>query len=334
MNAPSFSKHAVDSGNTLKRQYFACLIRFAFYPIALGLTLLFIYLETLRALGPLEKAYPLYLGLMISTMLLLEWLVPLRSDWAMTWRSFLRRDLPMMLINGAAIAATTGGVTMLAHWAITGPVKHTHLLPCWGEAVAAILISDFMWYWVHRYSHEGQGPVGHWLWKTHALHHLPEQVYVFMHVVGHPINSAYVRIIFMAPSIALGFSEEAIFAATVLTGFQGLISHFNVDIRAGWLNRVFMGTELHRYHHSADPDEGKNYAAVITIWDQLFGTFEYHPGAHPTALGVNDRAFYPEDNQWGQLMAIPFRVTPSTQCITKVNIKQIIDITDNKISEQ
>jgi sterol desaturase/sphingolipid hydroxylase (fatty acid hydroxylase superfamily) len=126
-------------------------------------------------------------------------------------------------------------------------------------------------------------------------------------VVGHPLNSAYVRVILMLPPIALGFSQEAIFAASVLTGFQGLVSHFNVDIRAGCLNRLFMGTELHRYHHSADPKEGKNYAAVVTLWDQLFGTYDHHPGAQPRALGVHDRSAYPQNEQWGALMAIPFK---------------------------
>jgi sterol desaturase/sphingolipid hydroxylase (fatty acid hydroxylase superfamily) len=159
---------------------------------------------------------------------------------------------------------------------------------------------------VHRTSHEARGPLGRWLWKTHVLHHLPERVYVFMHAVGHPINGAYVRFILMIPAVALGLSPEGVFAAAVLNGFQGLVSHFNVDIRAGWLNRVFMGTELHRYHHSIVVSEAKNFAAVTTLWDQLFGTFEYYPDSVPKQLGIADREFYPSDRQWKLLMAIPF----------------------------
>ena len=305
MNTSSIN--ASDSTNKPAWQSFSRLVKYGFYPLALGLTFLFIHLEVSGVFGPLGKAYPAYLGLMIITMLVLEWLLPMRAEWAMTWRSFLRRDLPMLVLNGGAIAATTAGVTALAHWAALGPVRPAHGLPWWAQAMVAILISDFLWYWVHRSSHEARGLFGRWLWKTHVLHHLPEQVYVFMHVVGHPINSAYVRVILMLPAIALGFSQEAVFAAAVLGGFQGLVSHFNVDIRAGWLNRIFMGTELHRYHHGADPKEGKNFAAVITLWDQLFGTFDYHPGLQPKALGVYDRAAYPADEQWGALMAIPFK---------------------------
>ncbi len=299
---------ATPAGPRATKQRLASVVAYGFYPLALASTLLFICVETQGLLGPLGKAYPAYLGLMIATMALLEWALPVRPEWAMTWHSFLRRDLPMLVVNGATIAATTHLVTAWAHAAGAGPVKAAHWLPWWAEALAAILISDFMWYWVHRHSHESQGRVGQWLWKTHVLHHLPEQVYVFMHAVGHPFNGAYVRVILMLPPIALGFSEEGIFAAAVLTGFQGLMSHFNVDIRAGWLNRVFMGTELHRCHHSADPAEGKNYAAVVTFWDQLFGTYDHTPGVLPTALGVHDRKAYPADGEWGALMRMPCRL--------------------------
>jgi sterol desaturase/sphingolipid hydroxylase (fatty acid hydroxylase superfamily) len=272
----------------------------------LSFTLIFIGAEVLGKLGPFGKAYPIYLGVLIVTMVSLERLVPARRDWNMTWSSLLWRDLPMLVVNGVVIAVTTRVVTSLANWTEPRHNGQLHWIPWWAEAVTAILMSDFMWYWVHRTSHEGKSKLGQWLWKTHVLHHLPDRVYVFMHVVGHPINSAYVRVMLMLPALALGFSAESIFAASVLTGFQGLVSHFNVDSRAGWLNRIFMGTELHRYHHSAVPGEGKNYAAVITLWDQLFGTFEFHPGRQPNQLGVLDRIAYPDDKQWGRLLAIPF----------------------------
>jgi sterol desaturase/sphingolipid hydroxylase (fatty acid hydroxylase superfamily) len=284
----------------------AGFVRWYFYPVALAITLLYIVSDVLGALGPLGKAYPIYLGALIVVMVSLELLIPLRKDWSMTWKSLLGRDLPMLAVNGVAIVATTYLITALAIGQPLYSVALGHWMPWWAEAIAAILISDFMWYWVHRICHEARGRWGRWLWKTHVLHHLPDRVYVFMHAVGHPINSAYVRIILMIPALALGFSPEAVFAAAVLNGFQGLVSHFNVDIRAGWLNRFFMGTELHRYHHSSAVSEAKNFAAVVTLWDQLFGTFEHQPDRQPAHLGISDRDHYPTDQQWGRLMAIPF----------------------------
>ncbi len=278
---------------------------YLFYPVALVSTLAFIHADVQGHLGPLGKAYPLYLFVLISAMLALERIVPMLRDWGMTMKSFFRRDLPMLLINGATIAATTHGVTWLAQ-------RHSGLplcksaLPWQAEAICALLLSDLLWYWVHRCSHEGKGWLGRWLWRTHAIHHLPSEVYVFMHPVGHPINSAYVRVILMLPAVLLGFSPQAIFAASVFNGLQGLVSHFNVDSRVGCLNRLLIGTELHRLHHSAKMEEAKNFAATFSIWDQLFGTYCL-PSAAPEKLGVVDREHYPADHQWLSLLAMPFR---------------------------
>ena len=279
-------------------------IPYFFYPVALVGTLAFIHAEINGLIGPLGKAYPFYLLILIATMVALERIVPMRREWGMTKKSFLLRDLPMLIFNGATIAATSYAATWLSQ-RHGGLLLHKSALPWQAEAICALLMSDFLWYWVHRYSHEGSGWFGRWLWKTHAIHHLPGEVYVFMHAVGHPINTAYVRVILMLPAILLGFSSEAIFAATVFNGFQGLVSHFNVDSRAGWLNRIFIGTELHRFHHSANADEAKNYAATVSIWDQLFGTYRLSNSA-PEKLGVLDRENYPGDRQWLELLKMPF----------------------------
>lgn len=279
--------------------------RYLFYPLALAATLAFIHASVAGLLGPLGKAYPAYLLAMIATMLLLERLMPMRREWNMTRASFFTRDLPMLIVNGATIAVTTYVVTWLAGRHAGLPL-HSSTLPWQAEAVCAVLLSDLLWYWLHRYSHEGRGALARWLWKTHAVHHLPGEVYVFMHVVGHPINSAYVRVLLMLPAILFGFSPAAVFAASVFNGFQGLVSHFNVDARAGWFNRLLVGTELHRFHHSANRDEAGNYGATVSVWDQLFGTYRL-PAAAPQRLGVGDRQHYPGDRQWAKLLGLPFR---------------------------
>ncbi len=280
-------------------------IRYIFYPLALAATLAFIHAQISGTLGPLGKAYPVYLFVLIATMVIMERVAPMRPHWSMSKKTFFVRDLPMLVFNGATIAATTYAVTWLAQHLGRIPI-YKMSIPWWAEAIAALLISDLIWYWVHRHSHEGKGWLGRWLWKTHVIHHLPGEVYVFMHVVGHPINGAYVRIILMLPAILLGFSPEGVFAASVFNGFQGLVSHFNFDSCAGWFNRIFMGTELHRFHHSANRDQAKNYAAVFSIWDQLFGTFVFQPGKTPEMLGVSNRESYPADKEWLKLLRIPF----------------------------
>lgn len=279
--------------------------RYVFYPLALAATLAFIQAEVSGLLGPLGKAYPVYLLVLIASMVAFERIAPMRREWNMTKTSFFTRDLPMLVVNGAAIAAVTHALTWIASHSSTLPI-YSSKLPWQADAALALLLSDFLWYWIHRYSHEGKGRLGRWLWKIHAIHHLPGEVYVFMHVVAHPINSVLVRAILMLPAILFGLSAEAVFAASVFNGFQGLVSHFNVDSRAGWFNRLFIGTELHRFHHSTNLDDAGNYGATISIWDQLFGTFRL-PGTAPQQLGVGDRTHYPADREWAKLLAWPFK---------------------------
>ena len=278
---------------------------YVFYPLALMGTLLYIVAEVQGAFGPLGAAYPWYLAMLIAGCVLWERMKPLRQEWSMTARSFLIRDLPMLIVNGATTAGTIWVVTALAQASPALPWVRVGS-PWWLQALAALVVSDFLNYWLHRYSHEGKGLVARFLWRSHSLHHLPEGVYVMMHVAAHPFNAAMVRVILILPAIALGLSPEAVFAASVLGGFQGLVSHFNVDSRAGVFNRILVGTELHRLHHSADLAQAKNYAAFFSVWDQLFGT--YVPAQSVIErLGVTDRNEYPADRQWLQLLLLPFK---------------------------
>ena len=74
----------------------------------------------------------------------------------------------------------------------------------------------------------------------------------------------------------------------------------------GWFNYIFVGTELHRYHHSAEINESKNYGATLSIYDQLFGTFVYHPGRPPAQLGVAEPSGFPDYDQTLAVLKLPF----------------------------
>jgi sterol desaturase/sphingolipid hydroxylase (fatty acid hydroxylase superfamily) len=73
------------------------------------------------------------------------------------------------------------------------------------------------------------------------------------------------------------------------------------------LNYVFVGTELHRFHHSANLAESRNYAVTLSFVDILFGTFVYRPGTLPVRLGVADPSAYPKSNEFWSVMKLPFK---------------------------
>jgi sterol desaturase/sphingolipid hydroxylase (fatty acid hydroxylase superfamily) len=244
----------------------------------------------------------------ILTLVAFEILYPLDQRWRMTWRSFFGRDIKYILAGGTSGAATNyifGVIGLQLSAGHEGPITHW---PVWLAAPAAILAFDFFQYWQHRWSHEADSPFKQFLWSTHAPHHLPEQVYVLMHPASHPINIFLLQGLIRIPLFHfLGTSPDAIFAATAIMGLQGIISHTNVDLRAGWFNYVFTGAELHRFHHSADVSEAKNYAVTFSFLDILFGTFVFAPDRVPVRLGVADPESYPRSNQFWRVMLIPFR---------------------------
>ncbi|HEY0663193.1 MAG TPA: sterol desaturase family protein [Thiobacillaceae bacterium] len=280
-------------------------IQYGLYPLLFISMLGYAAFELNKPVAQFGDDYGYYLLALVGVMLAAEALHPLRAEWKMTRSSFFRRDLPYLAVGGFTLFL----VNQAGGWAILhfGMVRGEAELPLLPAVVLALLIPDFIWYWVHRWSHEGRSAPGRWMWRMHVAHHLPQQVYLLMHGVAHPINTIVVRAIMTLPLFLLGFSAEALFIANLVVGLQGFVSHFNVDIRTGWLNYLLVGTELHRYHHSADPSEGKNYAAVVSLWDLLFGTFHYRPGRHPQRLGVAEPEHYPQDRELLKVMALPFK---------------------------
>jgi len=280
---------------------------YGLYPLLLGVTVAYAWLELSRSQGELGRFYGVYLALLVIAMVAIEAVHPLRPEWKMTSSSFLRRDLPYILIGSATLGLANflaGGAVL--HFGIERGLAHSGM-PLAPAVVLALIVPDFLWYWIHRFSHEAKGPIGRWMWRVHVPHHLPQQLYVMMHAVAHPLNTIVVRILLSTPLFFLGLPIDAIFVANLIVSLQGIVSHFNVDMRVGWLNYLLVGNELHRYHHSADVSEAKNYGAVVPLWDIAFGTFVYRPGIAPRRLGVDNPSRYPAERQILRVLGLAFK---------------------------
>ena len=279
-------------------------IRYLAYPCIAVVTIAYLTHQLMLPKGELGAMHGLFIAALVLVLVLLETFWPMQKRWQMTARLFLRRDLPFLVIG----AATVGAGNVAASWVVLNlgwlqPTAWLSGLPVLPAALLSLLVTDGLWYALHRASHEGKGPLGRWLWRVHAAHHLPQQVYVLMHAVAHPLNTVMVRLILTVPPWLLGVSVEALFAANVVTGGQGLVSHFNVDSRVGVLNHLLVGTELHRWHHAVGVQG--NYAAVLPMWDRLFGTYVYRPGETPEGLGVDEPGALPADTEWVRVLMDP-----------------------------
>ena len=263
----------------------------------------------LLAIGLRENYSSVLTTLLITNVVVLvtlEFLFPIRREWKMTWRSFLR-DLKYIAAGGATFAVVDGLFGLAAIRLNTGRVGPITDWPLYLSVPVALLVVEFLNYWQHRWSHELNGSIGSFLWRSHAAHHLPAQVYVLMHPASHPINGFIVRgLVTLLPLYYLGASPETVLLFSTIVTFQALISHCNVNIRAGWFNYLFVGTELHRFHHSANLSESKNYAVTLSFIDIIFGTFYYRPGRLPERIGVVEPTLYPISNECWKVMRLPF----------------------------
>ncbi len=163
-------------------------------------------------------------------------------------------------------------------------------LPLWLELIAAVYIAEFFAYWFHRLSHrEG------WLWSVHSIHHLPEKVNLTNNFLMHPLNIFFLKVMRATPLLLLGFSQEAVFLHGLFSLAVAFSVHANTGGRLGVWNYVIGTAELHRMHHSVDPDEAGNHGTVVPLWDQIFGTFRYNAHGEPAQIGVvrEERGRYP-----------------------------------------
>lgn len=280
-------------------------VRFGLYP-----TLLFIVIAVIVFAITYGWEYKIVYGattvFLVLVLMITETALPLSHEWSMTKESF-KRDIHYILIDAPVIILTK---TVWGFLAIYYSEHHRGLFsstPLLLSVVVFLLVFEFLQYWYHRLSHQGKGRTGQLLWNIHLAHHLPDKVYVAMHAVFNPINAFLTTTIIQLPLILLGISPESALAATLLIDLQSLVSHFNVDIRAGFLNYIFIGTETHRYHHSANTDEAKNFGNTLAIWDILFGTFYYKPGIAPEKLGLDNPDDYPKSEDLLAVISLPFR---------------------------
>ncbi|HSZ71834.1 MAG TPA: sterol desaturase family protein, partial [Cytophagaceae bacterium] len=290
--------------NTMKK-FFSDYVTYGLYPTLLTITLLITILSINQG-WDYKIVYAATTVFLVLTLVSTETVLPLSKDWSMTKKSFWR-DLKYISVDAPTIAIAKIGFGWLAIYYSehhTGFFSHSPILL---STIAFLLVFEFFQYWYHRLSHTSKGKLGKFLWRVHLAHHLPDKVYVMMHAVFNPVNAFITATIIQIPLILLGISPEAVLAATLLIDLQSLISHFNVNVKAGWLNYIFIGTETHRYHHSANKNEAQNYGNTLAIWDIIFGTFYYRPNEVPEKLGVGNPQAYPTSENLLEVISLPFK---------------------------
>ncbi len=291
--------------NTPTKARMRAIIRWGLYPLSWAIVLNAIFLISDGAYDA-KTIWGASIGFLAASYLLIEWKFPYEERWAMSLASFIA-DFKFVAINTLFISGLSAFLalfTITLSGINTGPASNW---PAYIQLPMCLLIFESINYSLHRAMHETKGALGNLLWKTHAAHHLPPRLYLIMHAVFHPLNGIVIQALaIILPVWFMGYSQNVVTVFLLINGMHGLISHFNVDIRMGWANYLFVGPELHRYHHSANVDEAKNYGATLSIFDQAFGSFVYRPGTPPKELGVDPATGLPPYERFFDVLKLPF----------------------------
>ncbi|MBX3286961.1 MAG: sterol desaturase family protein [Actinobacteria bacterium] len=153
----------------------------------------------------------------------------------------------------------------------------------------------------HRLGHEW-GP----LWKLHSVHHSATRLYWLNATRFHWAELTVETFAEALLAPVWGLRPHQHVAHSLVRATYGQLQHANVAVDSGPLNRIFATPDLHRWHHSEVYEEGDtNYGAVLSIWDQLLGSW-FWPGRQlDSEIGVGRMPRFP--STWADLQRVPLR---------------------------
>lgn len=147
--------------------------------------------------------------------------------------------------------------------------------------LAGFVLYDFMFYVAHRLGHQLRV-----LWCFHSVHHSSEQMRLTSAIRGSAFDFVYLPWFFVWLPL-MGLHPSLVLIVEATARIWGVLVHVHPRLvgRLRALDRVIVTPSVHRVHHGRDPRYlDRNYGEVLTLWDQLFGSFE--PEQHPPDYGL------------------------------------------------
>jgi alkylglycerol monooxygenase len=192
----------------------------------------------------------------------------------------LARRRPEKVFSFAeTISNLTAGLGTLVVGLFAGPwvqrawdLAHARLAPfpwpshgAW-KLPAAVVLADLCYYVYHRAGHRFAI-----FWSIHGVHHQHEHLNSSVGFRLEWLADPYAALFFGLMPIA-GVDSTTGFAAIALLSFYTLTAHSPVLARPSW--GFLVTPAIHGSHHSRDGRfGGKNYGAMLGVWDRLFGTW-------------------------------------------------------------
>ena len=137
------------------------------------------------------------------------------------------------------------------------------------KAVISFLVMDLMLYCLHKACHSIDC-----LWMLHKVHHNDPYLNVTTAFRLHFFEILLITSMKVLLVLVLGIKVTWLLAIEVVITFFIMLHHSNISLLAEkYLGWIIITPYLHRVHHSTLRNEhDRNYGAVLSLWDRLFGT--------------------------------------------------------------
>jgi sterol desaturase/sphingolipid hydroxylase (fatty acid hydroxylase superfamily) len=205
-----------------------------------------------------------------------------------------------MRVRNITLGVTSLAAAPLLLWLLT--VATDAVAPLFTLPIIWQLVALDLWaYATHRAYH--RVPL---LWRFHAPHHFDEHLNVtsaFRFHIGEIMISGALRLV---PALCLGISVETLLLFEAILLGAAAFHHSNVKLPVAFeraLSWVIVTPSLHWvHHHNIRADTDSNYAAILSLWDRLFGSKSKTERTPTMTIGVEAQS----DRGVLSLLAYPF----------------------------
>tara|TARA_B110000046_G_scaffold44454_1_gene49447 strand:+ start:1385 stop:2638 length:1254 start_codon:yes stop_codon:yes gene_type:complete len=148
--------------------------------------------------------------------------------------------------------------------------------------IIAFICIDFASYWIHRLNHKIN-----LFWNQHLIHHSSEEFNLACALRQSISNLIGFTALFLLPAALLGIPSKVIMILTPIHLFAQFWYHTKHIGTLGFLEYILVTPSQHRVHHAVNSIYiDKNLAAIFSVWDRVFGTFQKELASEPPIYGT------------------------------------------------
>jgi sterol desaturase/sphingolipid hydroxylase (fatty acid hydroxylase superfamily) len=195
-------------------------------------------------------------------------------------RQSYKTNFTLFIVNSIALSlVSASSLLVLAERYSDKGLLNSLSSPAW-KAVLSFLMLDLLMYLWHKASHSFDC-----LWMFHKVHHNDPNLNITTSFRIHFLELVITNVLKAALIVILGIEEAMVLTSEAIMTLFIMFHHTNISFMGEkLLGRIIIVPSLHRTHHSTQRSEhDSNYGAVLSLWDQLFGT---RSELEPAEIGI------------------------------------------------